>query len=140
MVISVDVQFIVKSTNEHTYHRTVYSYRKAYWARLRDLLRDVLWLDIFKHDATYAAEEITESVKIGIDCYIPQKAPLLTMLHTTLCCSHCTSQPLFPSVPWNASPENKKLFMILKQLVALLHLSLSDLMTSGGFATTFSSG
>ena len=29
--------------------------------------------------------------------------------------------------------------IMLKQLVALLHLSLSDLVTSGGFATTFRS-
>ena len=38
---------------------------------LRDHPSDVPWLDIFKHDATYAAEEITEWVEIGIDCYIP---------------------------------------------------------------------
>ena len=49
MVVSVDVKFVVKSTNEHPYH------------------------DIFKHDATYAAKEITEWVEIGIDCYIPHR-------------------------------------------------------------------
>ena len=37
------------------------------------------------------------------------KAPLLTMVHT-LCHCHCTSQPLFPSVPLELTPENKKLF------------------------------
>ena len=41
MVVSVDVKFVVKSTNEHPYHRTVYSYSKADWDGLRDHLRDV---------------------------------------------------------------------------------------------------
>ena len=48
MVVSVDVKFVVQSTNEDPYHRTVYSYSKADWG--------VPWLDIFKHDAIYAAE------------------------------------------------------------------------------------
>ena len=29
MAVSVDGKFVVKSTNEHPYHRTVYSYSKA---------------------------------------------------------------------------------------------------------------
>ena len=41
MVVSVNVQCVVKSTNENPYHRTVYSYRKADWDGLRDRLRDV---------------------------------------------------------------------------------------------------
>ena len=41
MVVSVDVKFVVKSTNEHPYHHTVYSYSKADWDELRDRLRDV---------------------------------------------------------------------------------------------------
>ena len=52
MAGSVDVKFVVNSTNEHPYHRTVYSYSKADWDGLRDHLRDVPWLDIFKHDST----------------------------------------------------------------------------------------
>ena len=56
MVVSVDVQFVVKSTNEHPYHHTVYSYSKVDWDGLRDHLRDVPLLDIFKHDATNAAK------------------------------------------------------------------------------------
>ena len=74
MVVSVDVKFVVKSTNEHPYHRTVYLYSEADWDGLRDHLRDMPWLDISKHDAaTYAAKEITEWVEIGIDCYIPHR-------------------------------------------------------------------
>ena len=53
MVDSVDVKFVVKSTNEHPYHRTVYSYSKAAWDEWRDHRRYVSWLDTLKHDATY---------------------------------------------------------------------------------------
>ena len=42
IVVSVDVKFVVKSTNEHPYHRTVYSYSKADWDGLRDHLRCAL--------------------------------------------------------------------------------------------------
>ena len=31
MVVGVDVKFVVKSTYEHPYHHTVYSYSKAVW-------------------------------------------------------------------------------------------------------------
>ena len=65
IVVSVDAKFVVKSTNEHPYHRTVY---KMDWDGLRDHLRDVSSVDIFKYDATCAAEEITEWVEMGIDC------------------------------------------------------------------------
>ena len=64
MVVSVDVKFVVKSTNEHPYHSTIYLYNKVDWDGLSDHLRDVPWLDIFKHDATYAAEE-----RVGRDQY-----------------------------------------------------------------------
>ena len=60
------MQFVVKSTNEHPYHHTVYSYSKADWDGLRDHLRDAPWLDIFTYDSTYAAKEIIEWVEIGL--------------------------------------------------------------------------
>ena len=60
MVVSVDVKFVVKSTNEHPYHHTIYSYRKADLDGLRDHLWNVPWLDIFKHATTYATKEITK--------------------------------------------------------------------------------
>ena len=41
MVVGVDWKFVVKSTNEHPYHRTVYSYSKADRDGLRDHLKDV---------------------------------------------------------------------------------------------------
>ena len=73
MAVSVDVKFVVKSTNEHLYHRTVYSYSKADWDGLRVHLKDMPWLDIFRHDVNYADREITQWVEIGIDCYIPRR-------------------------------------------------------------------
>ena len=54
--------FVVKSTNDHSYHHTVYSYSKADWDGLRDPLKDVSWPDIFKHDATYVAKKINECI------------------------------------------------------------------------------
>ena len=45
-VVSVDVKFVVKSTNEHPYPGTLYSYSKADWDGLRDHLRDVPWLSM----------------------------------------------------------------------------------------------
>ena len=60
------MKFVVKSTNEHPYHRTGYSYSKADWDGLRDYLRDMPSLHIFNHDDSYAAKEITERVEISI--------------------------------------------------------------------------
>ena len=57
----------------YPYHRTVYSYNKADWDGFRDLLRDVPWVNIFKHNVTYAAKEIPEWIVTGIDCFIPHR-------------------------------------------------------------------
>ena len=73
LVVSVDVDFIDKSNKEHPYHRTVFSYSNADWDGLRDYLRDVPWIDIFRHNANYAAKEITDWIDIGIDCFIPHR-------------------------------------------------------------------
>ena len=115
MVVSVDVKFVVKSTNEHPYHRTVYSYSKADWDGLRDHLRDVPWLDIFKHDATFAAKEISEWVEIGIDCYIPhrkfQLKPHSSPWFTPSCAAAIAHRNhYFHQYHRDATPENKKLF------------------------------
>ena len=114
MVVGVDMQFVVKSTNEHPYHRTVYSHTKADWNGLIDHLRDMPWLGIFKHDATYAAKEITEWVEIDIDCYIPcrkfqlkpHSSPWFTPCAASI--AHCNHH--FHQYHQNATPENKKLF------------------------------
>ena len=46
----------------------IFPYSNADWDGLQDFLRDVPWLDIFRHDANYAAKEW---IGIGIDCFIP---------------------------------------------------------------------
>ena len=114
-IVSVDVQFVVKFINEHPYHRTIYSYRKADWDGLRDHLRGVPWLDIFKHDATYAAKEITECVEIGIDCYIPHRkfqlkphsSPSFTPSYAAAIAHR---NHYFHQYHRNTTPEYKKLF------------------------------
>ena len=114
MVVSVDGKFVVESTNEHPYHRTVYSYSKADWDGSRVHLRYVPWLDIFKHDATYAAKEITEWVEIGIDCYIPLRKFQLKSHSSPWFTPYAAAIPdrnhYFHKYHWNATPENKKLF------------------------------
>ena len=41
MVVRVDAQFVFKSTDEHPYYCTIYSYSKADWDGLRDHLMEV---------------------------------------------------------------------------------------------------
>ena len=141
LVVSVDVKFVVKSTNEHPYHRTVYTYSKPDSHGLRDHLRGVPWLDIFKHDATYVAKEITEWVEIGIDGYIPHRKFQLNP-HTSPWFTSCAvaishRNHYFHQYHHNATPENKKQFYdsrnycrkVLKDAranYALLYFSLSD--------------
>ena len=115
MIVSVDVKFVVKSTNEHPCHRPVYSYSRAGWDGLRDHLRDVPWLDIFKHDATYAIKVITEWVEIGIDCYIPhrkfQLKPHSSPWFTPSCAAAIAHRNhYFHQYHRNVTPENKNLF------------------------------
>ena len=114
MVVSVDVKFVVKSTNEHPYHCTVYSYSKADWDGLRDHLRYVPWIDIFKHDATYAPKEIAEWVEIGIDCYIPHRKfqfkPHSSPWFTPCAAVITHRNHYFHQYHRNATLENKKLF------------------------------
>ena len=73
LVISVDIDFMVKSTNEQPYHRNVYSFNNADWDGFHDYLRDVSWLDIFQHNVNKAGEEISDWIQIGIDCLIPYR-------------------------------------------------------------------
>ena len=115
IVVSVDVKFVVKSTNEHPYHRTVYSYSKADWDGLRDHLRDVPWSDIFSHDTTVAAKELSEWVEIGIDCYIPhrkfQLKPHSSPWFTPSCAAAIAHRNhYFHRYHRDATPDNKKLF------------------------------
>ena len=117
------------------------------------------WIDIFKHDATYTAEEITEWVVIDTDCYnLPRKfqlKPDSSPWFTPCAIAIAHLNHYFHQYHRNATPENKKMFcdscnyckspqrqgtIMLKQLVTLLHISLSGIVTSGGFATAFLTG
>ena len=109
------------------------------------------WLDIFKHDAICAAKEITEWVEIGIDCYIPRRKfqlkPHSSQWFTLSGAAAMAHHNYY--FHWNCFGilvitvgESSKMGgpIMLKQLIALLRLSLSDLMTSTGFATAFLTG
>ena len=82
------------------------------WEGLKDHLKDVSWLGIFKHAAIYAAKEITELVEIGIDCHIPHRKfqphslPWFTPSFVAAI-AHRNHQ--YHQYHWNAIPENKKL-------------------------------
>ena len=115
IVVSADVDFMVKSTNEHPYHRTVFSYSNADWDGFRDFLRDVPWIDIFKHNVNYAAKEITEWIEIGIDCFIPhrkfQLKPHSSPWFTPACAAAIAHRNhFFHQYHRNRSAENSKLF------------------------------
>ena len=115
VVVGVDVNYLVKANNEHPYHRTVYSYNKADWDGFRDLLRNVPWVDIFKHNVTYAAKEISEWIGTGIDCFIPhrkfQLKPHSSPWFTPSCAAAIAHRNhFFHQYHRNMSAENKKLF------------------------------
>ena len=108
---------------------------KADWDRPRSHLRDVPWLDILKHDATYAAKEITEWVEIGIDCYVPLISTSVIGMRL-LKIGNC-----FVILVITVRKSSKMRGPIMpKQLVALLHLTLLDLVTTGGFASALLTG
>ena len=50
-----------------------YDYSRAGWDGLCDHLRDILWEDIFKLDASARASECCEWVQVGIDVYISHR-------------------------------------------------------------------
>ena len=72
VVLSVSIDFPIKSKWDTLFHRVAYDHC-ADWDGLCDHLRDVLWEDIFKHSASAAASEFCEWVQVGIDVYIPHR-------------------------------------------------------------------
>ena len=82
---------------------------------VRDLLRDVPWVDIFKHNVTYAAKEISEWIVTGIDCFIPhrkfQLKPHSSPWFTPSCAAAIAHRNhFFHQYHRNMTAENKKLF------------------------------
>ena len=73
------------------------------------------WLQIFYHDVTSTAKEITEWVEIGIDCYIPHKRfqlkPHSSAWFTPSCATTISHyNHYFHQYHRNVTPKNKKLF------------------------------
>ena len=73
VVVSVSIDFPIKSKQNTPFHRMAYDYSRADWDGLRDHLRDVPWEDTFKLSASGAASEFCEWVQVGIDVYISHR-------------------------------------------------------------------
>ena len=73
VVVSVSIDFPLNSHWDAPFHHIAYDYSCADWDGLHDHLRDVLWEDIFKLNASAAAKEFCEWVQVGTDVYIPHR-------------------------------------------------------------------
>ena len=73
IVVSISIDFPTNSQQDAPFHRIAYDYSRADWDGLRDHLRDVPWVDIFKIGASAAAGEFCQWVQVGIDVYIPHR-------------------------------------------------------------------
>ena len=54
--LSVSIDFPSNSERDATFHCKAFDYSRADWDDFRDHLRDVPWEDIFKFNASFAAE------------------------------------------------------------------------------------
>ena len=70
---SVSIDFSINSKQDALFHHITYGCSCADWDGLRDLLRDVIWEDIFKLNASTAVSEFCKWVQVGIDVYIPHR-------------------------------------------------------------------
>ena len=62
VLVSVSIDFPIKSKRDAPFHRIAYDYSRADWYGLHDHLRDNPWEDIFKLSASAAAGEFCEWV------------------------------------------------------------------------------
>ena len=62
VVVSVSIDFSSSSQQDALFHCIAYDYSRTDWDGLRDHLRDVPWVDIFKLSASAAAIEFFEWV------------------------------------------------------------------------------
>ena len=81
VVVSVSIDFPLNSHWDAPFHHIAYDYSCADWDGLHDHLRDVLWEDIFKLNASAAAKEFCEWVQVGIITLIENIRSSLTHLH-----------------------------------------------------------
>ena len=70
---SVSIDFSINSKQDALFHHITYGCSCADWDGLRDLLRNVIWEDIFKLNASTAVSEFCKWVQVGIDVYIPHR-------------------------------------------------------------------
>ena len=73
VVVSVSIDFPIKSKQDTPFHRVGYDYFRANWDGNRDHLRDVPREDIFKFSTSAAASEFCEWVLVRIDVYISHR-------------------------------------------------------------------
>ena len=73
VVVSVFIDFPSNSQGDSPLNRVAYDYSCADWDGLCDDLKDVPWEDIFKLDASAAANKIWEWVRIEIGEYISHR-------------------------------------------------------------------
>ena len=71
VVVSVSIDFLLKSKQDTPFHCKAYDYSRADWDGLRDNLRDAPWEDIFKFSTFSAATRFCELVHVGIDVNTP---------------------------------------------------------------------
>ena len=92
VVVSVSIDFSIKSKQDAPFHSEAYDYSCADWDGPCDHLRDVAWEDIFKVSASAAASEFCEWVQVGIDVYIshrkcqvkPHSSPWFSVAYATV--------------------------------------------------------
>ena len=72
-VVSVSIDFPVKSKQDTLFHRIAYDCYGADWDGLRDHLRDIPSEDTFKLSASTAASDFCEWVQVEIDVCIPHR-------------------------------------------------------------------
>ena len=60
VIVSVSIDFLSKSKRDAPFHQITYDYSRADWNALRDHLRNVPWVDIFKLSASAAGSEFCE--------------------------------------------------------------------------------
>ena len=71
VIVSVSIDFPIKSKQDAPFHRVVHDYSRDDCDGLHDHLRDVPWEYIFNLGASAAANEFCEWVQVGTDVYIP---------------------------------------------------------------------
>ena len=66
VVVSVSIDFSSNSQQDAPFHCIAYGYFYADWDSPLDHLRDVLWEDIFKLDASAAANEFVSGFRLEL--------------------------------------------------------------------------